>query len=99
MVIDVEDSEHRLEFAPIKPETVILPTVINLHFAFWTYYDDLHLFQTDRALAFARLAVPPFTQLGQQLARLRLVIYQQFDFTGIQPDSATGKAVVDFHFL
>jgi hypothetical protein len=99
MVIGIEDCEHRLEFASIKPETVILPTMINPHLVFWTYYDGFHLLKTDRALAIARLPILPFTQLRQQSARFRFAVYQQLDLTGIQPDPTTGKAVVDLYFL
>lgn len=99
MNVCIEDCEHRLEFSPVKPETVILATVINLHLVFWTYHNYSHLFETDRALAFTRLPILPFTQLPQQSVRLGVAVYQQLDLTGIQPDSTTGKAVVNLHVL
>ncbi len=83
MFIGIKDREYCLELAPIKPESVILPTVINLHFVLRSYYDGFHLFETDRALAFARLPILPFTQLRQQSISFQLAVYQQFDFTGI----------------
>ena len=92
--------QNIVQFAMVKPEAMVTRARVNDHGCVRGAHACFsHLFQTDGTSAQGLLGVILFSKCLEQGRGLIRIAQQQLQFTGIQPDTPAGHAVVDFHIV